>query len=201
VVAGLFAVGLVAAACGSSVNRPAVSSTTPGPALEGTSWQLTATTPLGTDLGQVTVTALFDQGVVRGEGGCNTYNGPYTVSGSKLTIGPNLATTQKACPAAPTAIETAYLGRLVKVASYSVAGDTLTLSDSGGQALLSYQAINAAQAIIGSWTVTGYYTGTAISSVVGGADLTAVFTEKDVSGNSGCNTFNGPYTVTGGDGI
>src|SRR4051794_31706582 len=71
-------------ACGSDSDTTAggsKSSTTAASsaALEGTTWQLIATTPLGVDLGTVAVTATFDSGSVAGLSGCNNYNGPYKV--------------------------------------------------------------------------------------------------------------------------
>ena len=190
-------------ACGSdsgSVGTGSNSSSTTAAALalEGPTWQLIATTPLGVDLGTVAVTATFESGTVTGTSGCNTYNGPYKVDGSKLTIGPNLATTQRACGAAETAVETAYLGKIVKVASYKIAGTNLTLSDSSGAALLTYQAApSGAAALEGAWNVTSFYTGNAISSVSADAKLTAIFTATDVSGSSGCNTYRGASVVDG----
>lgn len=168
-----------------------------GPPLEGTSWQLSAETPLGVALGAAGVTARFEDGTLTGNSGCNQYNGSYEVDGDALTIGPDIASTQMACPAPQMAVERAYLTRLPKVASYEIAGDTLTLSDEEGAALLLFQATEGAEAIQGAWEVTGYYAGTAITSVLGGATLTAEFRDGTVSGNTGCNTFNGPYQIDG----
>ena len=60
-----------------------------------------------------------------------------------------------------------------------------------------YRGGTDAAAITGAWTVTGYYTGTAVQSVLGGATLTANFGPKEIAGNGGCNTFSGPYEITG----
>ena len=90
------------------------------------------------------------------------------------------------------------MGKIVKVATYKIAGTNLTLSDSSGAALLTYQAApSGAAAIEGAWNVTSLYTGNAISSVTGDAKLTAIFTATDVSGNAGCNTYRGASVVDG----
>jgi heat shock protein HslJ len=102
-----------------------------------------------------------------------------------------------ACPDPQTAVEDEYLDRLPNVASYSIEGDTLTLSDADGGALLEYAATDMAATLIGDWTVTSYYTGDAVTSVVGNVELTTTFDDQSVSGNAGCNSFNGPYTVDG----
>jgi heat shock protein HslJ len=172
-------------------------SVNPATPLEGTSWQLTPAAPLGVNLGDVVVTARFEDGQVSGKSGCNSYTGPYKLDGSSLTIGPSLAGTRMACGPAETAVEAAYLDRLPKVASYSIDGQTLTLADSGGGTILEYAASSTADAIQGQWTVLSYYSGNAVTSVLGGADLTAEFAADRVMGNTGCNTFDGPYEVDG----
>ena len=63
-----------------------------------------------------------------GNGGCNDYTAPYTLVGQKLTIGPNIASTKKACQGPAQAIETVYLAGLTTVGSYYITGTTLTLS-------------------------------------------------------------------------
>ncbi len=60
----------------------------------------------------VDVTAVFDtRGKLSGNGGCNNYNGPYTVDGEKIKIGP-LASTKMTCEQAVMDQESAYLAAL-----------------------------------------------------------------------------------------
>ena len=177
-------------------------STTPGSTaeatpLEGTTWTLTANSPLGAPLGDITVTARFEAGALTGESGCNRYNTSFEASGSSMTVGPNIASTQRACPPPQTAVEGAYLERLPRTASYTIDGSTLTLADSSGALLLEYEATDSAQGILGAWDATSYYTGNAVTSVVGGVTLTAEFDASTISGNTGCNSFTGPYQVDG----
>jgi heat shock protein HslJ len=190
---------LALAGCGSSSSDDTASSKakpTEAP-LEGTPWILSASTNLGVPTTGVVVTAEFAAGRVTGNSGCNSYSGPAKTSGSSLTIDPGITSTQMACEAAATAVEQAYLARLPKVKIYKTAGSKLTLSDANDTALLVYEASDGASAIAGNWTATGYYTGTAIQSVVVGSTLTAGFKAGQVSGDSGCNTFGGPYEVNG----
>lgn len=190
---------LVTSACGSDSSDVTASPSTGGSStnLEGTTWVLAKKTELGAELGDVVVSATFADGNVSGTSGCNTYSGPYTLDGNKLTIGPNLASTQMACGPAETAVEKVVTTRLPKVAGYSIAGSTLTLTDSAGQPLLVFEASVGADAIQGSWDVLSYYTGNAIQSVVVGSTVTAEFKDGQISGNSGCNTYSGPYKVDG----
>lgn len=163
--------------------------------LEGRQWLLT--TALTDGAADVAVTAQFAKGSMSGNSGCNSYTTSYTVTGSSLTLGANIAGTKMACPPVPTAVERAYLARLPKVGKYAVKGSTLTLSDNSGTTLLTYDESRGASALAGSWEVTGYYTGTGVQSPAVGSKLTAAFADPQVSGDAGCNTFSGEFTVTG----
>jgi len=48
-----------------------------------------------------------------------------------------------------------------------------------------------------SWQVTGFYIGRAVASPLVGTNLTIRFSGQQISGNSGCNNFNGGYSVSG----
>ncbi len=49
--------------------------------------------------------------------------------------------------------------------------------------------------------MTSLYTGDAIQTPVAGSALTLEFADARASGNSGCNTFDGPVKLSGVDGI
>ena len=218
IVAGSLAVWALAA-CGSSSKRSTSTTTGPTTAPPGsasptgptaptgstapsgtvplvqTSWTLVNTSLPGVAAG-VTITATFDAGRVGGTSGCNSYSGPYTVSGSKLTIGPDIAGTQMACGAAQMAAERLYLGVLPKTASYRIVGTDLTLVGADGKALLDYTA--ATDGVAGTWDVTGYRTPTAVTSPIVGHPVTVSFGPGGaLTGNSGCNAFRGSYTISG----
>jgi heat shock protein HslJ len=94
--------------------------------------------------------------------------------------------------------ENAYLKALGEVKTFSVNGEQLNLNDANNKNLLVYKA--QSQDLAGtSWEVTGYNNGKqAVTSVLAGVTLTAEFgRDGALSGNSGCNSYNGPYTVTG----
>ena len=165
--------------------------------LTGTHWVLSDATNLGVPLTGVTVTAKLDAGVISGNSGCNGYRAPYTVDGSKLTISRAVAGTLMQCPPGPLAVETAYRVRLPQVASYAIRGPRLTFSGSDGGALLVYDAVDGSAALAGEWKATSYYTGQAVQSVASTSTLTAKFEHGQVSGESGCNSFGGPYELHG----
>jgi heat shock protein HslJ len=198
---------LVLAACGSKSKSTSNGATTTAaasgggaggaPALEGTPWVLgTGVTAVPT-ADKTRPTLMLKSGTASGFAGCNNFHGTYTVNGSSLSFGP-LGRTAMACGSAQDAIETAYLAQLAKVASYAISGQTLTLKDSSGAAVLSYAPSTAT--LQGAWEATSYLKadGSAITSVIVGSTLTADFgADGNVTGDTGCNFFNGAYKVDG----
>src|SRR5262245_53814240 len=83
--------------------------------LEGPTWALSAEPALGSQLDGIVVTARFKDGMLSGESGCNAYTTSYEVNGTSLTVGSEIAGTNKACPPAETTVERAYLERLPQV--------------------------------------------------------------------------------------
>ena len=188
------------AACGSDDSDDASSSSTAAPPsgvpLIGTPWVLINGAELGVPAEGVTVTAEFADGRVSGNSGCNSYSGTFDVSGNVVSFGPT-AGTRMACAPAAMAVEQAYLARLPEVNRYSIADSTLTLVNGNDVTQLVYEASDAGTAVAGSWSATGYFTGSAVQSTIAGTSLTLEFAAEEVSGNGGCNTFGGPYEVSG----
>jgi heat shock protein HslJ len=140
-------------------------------------------------------------GKVAGSAGCNRYSGTYTVSGSNITFSSPMASTMMMCEQAVMDQESAYLAALAEAKTFAVNGDQLSLSGGDGAQLAVYQA--QSQDLAGTnWEVTGYNNGNqAVVSVLQGTSLTASFgADGNISGNAGCNNYNGPYKVDG-DGI
>ena len=190
----LVTVGIVAAACSSGGSGGT------GGTIEGINWKLTSYDFGGTDTAVpagLVVDATFKAGKVAGFSGCNVYNASATVDGAKLTIG-KAATTMKACEPTATDLEAAYLGNLSNAATFTATADKLTIYNKTGKQVLAYAA-GAANPLEGEWLVTGYNNGKeAVTSPMAGTELTATFTpDGQVSGNAGCNTYNGPYKLDG----
>ncbi len=162
----------------------------PAASLAGTSWMLTQQDGKPVPAG-VTITAGFGgDGSVSGSGGCNNYNGPYTVEGGSITFGA-LASTMMACPEPQMGAETAYLGALKEVNAWTVEGTTLTLAGPGGQPGLVFTRSLAGT----TWSLAGL-NGLPLPEKV---QVTAEFgSDGTVSGSAGCNTYSGSYTVDGG---
>jgi heat shock protein HslJ len=167
--------------------------------LEATSWVLTelgGSPPVqGTE---ITVQFAAD-GNLGGSGGCNSYGATYAVDGSQLTIS-QVVSTMMACDTPIMDQETQYFTALGSTASYTISGETLTLSDSAGASLAVFAAGQPTPDLAGtSWLVMAYDRGeNATTPVISGTDLTAEFGDDgNVTGSSGCNDFFAPYTQEG----
>lgn len=171
------------------------------PPLRGTNWVLTDRVSIGTPLDGVAVNAVYAAKHVSGTSGCNGYTSSYTTNGARMTITNDGVSTLMACQGAAGKVEPKYLDALTRVGRWRITGTTLTLSTRAGRRLLVYRASVGADALRGSWEVTSLYTGDAISSPVAGSKLTLVFDGKQVSGDSGCNTYSGPFETSGTDAI
>lgn len=189
---GLCAGILILAACAPSASQSG------GGDLTGQVWALSTLMDKGLvpDSG---ISAQFtSDGKVSGSAGCNQYAGTYTVSGNTITISSPLASTMMACEPAVMEQESAYLKALGEAKTYSVIGDQLTFNNAANTTLMTYKS--QSQDLAGtSWEVIGYNNGKqAVTSALAGTTLTADFgRDGTLSGNSGCNTYNGPYTVDG----
>jgi heat shock protein HslJ len=182
---------IVLTACASSSQQG-------GGDLTGQVWGLTelAGKSLVSDSG---ISAQFtSDGKVSGSAGCNQYAGTYTVSGNTIQISSPLSSTMMACAPEIMVQESAYLKALGAAKTFSVSRDQLTLTGAEGNDLLTYQS--QSQDLVGSnWEVIAYNNGKqAVVSVLAGTSLTANFgRDGTLSGNSGCNDYSSPYTVSG----
>lgn len=96
-------------------------------------------------LAGTTITATFSEGgTVSGSAGCNNYAATYQVQYTHLTVGK--PETSNATCNSPTGImdqETIYLSNLQGADSYAINSDLLTVYDSTGKTLLTYQKAGA----------------------------------------------------------
>ena len=191
---------MVGALAIAAVGTPASAARTRTP-LRDTNWVLTDRVPIGAPLGDVAVNAVFGAARVSGSSGCNGYTRSYTTNGARMTIADDGVSTQISCGPPVDAVERAYRVRLNRVGRFRVVGETLTLSTLAGKRLLVFRASVGTRALAGGWNVTSLFTGDAVQSPAPGSALTLEFSGNRASGNSGCNTFDGSYTLSGVDGI
>ena len=125
---------------------------------------------------------------------CNQGSGAYTVSGARLTLQPG-PMTLAACPAGSQ--DTVFLRDLRQVVTFVRDGENLVLNmriDSGN---MIFSPQPAALLTGAPWRVQSVNNGRGgVASVVQGTQLSATFAEDGtVSGETGCNSFRGPYTA------
>ena len=106
--------------------------------LDGTSWKLTGWSVSAINPADFTITLAFSDGQIGGNGGVNSYGGPYETSAdNSLTIG-TITSTLMAGSDEANAAESAYFALLDQVRYAEVSGDTLTLTDANRNELLIY---------------------------------------------------------------
>jgi heat shock protein HslJ len=103
--------------------------------LEGTEWKLltySGTQPIEAS----TITAIFEDGEVRGKSGCNSYFGSYQIKGDNISIS-QVGATLMACldPEGIMDQEAAYLSMLVEAESYEFVNEQLIILTSDGASL------------------------------------------------------------------
>jgi len=110
------------------------------PALEGTSWKLSAWAESFSWPADVTITAAFDASKVTGNSGVNSYFGEYKRDDDGAFSAGPIGSTMMAGPEAAMKAEQAYVQRLEAAESYAVNGSTLVLRDAGGKDSLTFTA-------------------------------------------------------------
>ena len=154
--------------------------------------QALATTQVTMDFG--------NEGQITGTAGCNRYFASYKVSGTAITIGQAGSTEMYCGEPGVMDQESAYLILLGQVKTYTIRDDRLSLADAKGTTILSYaKTVPPGQEPLRetTWTLESFHAADAVSSVLAGTSITAVFgPDGSVSGSAGCNHYFAPYTMT-----
>jgi heat shock protein HslJ len=168
--------------------------------LTATGWVLISmgdpTNPQRIPAGTVITAEFLDDGSLSGSSGCNQYNASYTLQDAQMTLGP-VSSTQMAC-ATGMDTEQSYLQALGTVQQYSILNQVLTLTYNQGAGVLIYTSADLSLEHT-QWTLS-LLNG---QPVVAEQSITAVFTPADtadtgnISGSSGCNSYNAAYTLSG----
>jgi heat shock protein HslJ len=143
------------------------------------------------------VLGLLPEGRLTLQADCNRGSGSYTLAGAQIAIRPG-PLTLAACP--PGSQDAVFLRDLRQVATYVRDGENLVLNlqVDGGNMVFSPQP--AASLTGAPWRVQSVNNGRGgVASVIQGTSLSITFGEDGTaSGETGCNAFRGPYTVTAG---
>jgi heat shock protein HslJ len=177
----------------------------PEPKPEGTRWTLTGYVLDGTPvqvLSGTTVTLDFgDDRHITGSAGCNHYFASYELKGAAITIGPAGSTEMYCVTKGVMDQESTYLTLLGQATTISIQDDRLTVSDAKGTTILRFikTILPVPSPLVGTnWTLESFHTADAVSSVIAGTTISAVFGEDgQVTGFAGCNRYFAQYNVTG----
>ena len=173
--------------------------------LDGTRWTLTGYVKDGIPsqpLPRTRITLEFGtDGRIGGSAGCNLYFASYEVSGTGITIGQAGSTEIYCSTPGVMEQESTYLSLLSGIKTVTVHDTSLTFSDAQGTPVLSYVKTvpPLPEPLIGTnWTLESFHTADAVSSVISGTTITAVFHEDGrVTGTAGCNLYFSRYNLSG----
>lgn len=197
----LVILALMLGACGPTGNGPEEPVR-----LDGTRWVL-QTMDGEAPLDGTTIIAEFADGEIRGSSGCNSYFGSYTLEGNNIEFG-MIGMTEMACmePEGIMEQESAYLETLRSVAEVRHAGDQLEMMDDSGDVVLRFTRQQEPEAPVetGSldgtaWTLESFVEGETATSLIAGTTITLQFSDGQVTGSAGCNSYGGSYMVEDGE--
>lgn len=154
-----------------------------------------------------TLTAEFAKdGTLSGSGGCNNYNGTYTVTGNQIKIGP-LASTKMACgePEGVMEQESQYMVALQTAVTFQIEGTILELRTADGALVVDASASTATtstnlnQGILWQWLNVTNQSTDKTTTVPNPENYTITFNaDGTLEGKADCNSFSGTYSQDNG---
>jgi heat shock protein HslJ len=169
--------------------------------LEGTTWLLESyVAPEGETepvLSGTQVTALFAEGRVGGNAGCNSYVGQYETSRPNISIAVSASTMMFCSPEEVMQQEQNYLATLGNAAYYLIQEDELLLSDDAHETILRFRVQETTPLVETDWRLAWYNNGRGgYTSVLAGTEVTALFGEDgSLTGSAGCNNYSSSYEL------
>ena len=145
------------------------------------------------------LTAEFSAGKISGSTGINRFSGSYTTQpGNLISIQPGPMTLAAGSPQAM-ALQTAYVKALTDAKAYTVDDSKLTLSDSAGTALVTFDVYTPLALVGTNWTCIAYNNGRGgLQGTLATSTITAKFGEDGtLTGNGGVNTYNTTFKTSG----
>lgn len=194
-VSALVLLALLLAAC-AGATPPA---TAADPNLTGSDWQLTSINDVPA-VEQAPATLSFgDPNIIAGSTGCNIYTGNYEVGADANLRLSQTISTAFTCHPSLKAQEEAMQLVFNNTQSYSIEGDTLTITSPDNSRRATFNRIPDLVLSATSWVLDSYDNGQgAIVQVLAGTQITADFSsDGKLTGSAGCNTYNATYTVDG----
>jgi heat shock protein HslJ len=137
----------------------------------------------------------FADGQLSANGGCNTMGGTYTIDGDRITTTQTFQTAM-GCDE-PRQKQDEWLARFLTDVRFTLAGDTLTLTDVIATLTLVDKEVATPDQPLGGtrWVLDGIVSGDAVSSVPVGVTATIQIDGDRVNVEAGCNRGGGTVTV------
>lgn len=132
-------------------------------------------------------------GQVSGSAGCNSYFGSYALDGGSLLTGP-VGSTEMWCDGLMDQ-ESAFLQALQTATSLTADENSLTIHTPDGD--MQFAPAQDASLEGTDWVLSGIAQGDAVSSTPIDTDITIQFSDGQVSGSAGCNSYGGSYQIDG----
>ena len=184
------------------VSKTEVVSTPPAP-IEGTPWLLESFLSTNGELENVLpdtlITAEFENEQISGSTGCNQYFGAYVSEEDTLSVTVIGFTEMYCSPEEVMEQEGQYLTALESATSYHVSADRLEIFTGGGETALVYLVAESSSLTSAPWKLNLLDDGEGkVISTIAGTEITLEFAEDgNLTGSSGCNTYNSSYEING----
>ena len=184
------------------VSKTEVVPAPPAP-IEGTLWTLesflSSIGKLENVLPGTVITAEFEDEQISGNAGCNQYFGAYVSEEDTLSITVIGLTEMYCAPEEAMEQEGEYLTALESATSYLVVADRLEISNGNGETALVFVVADSTALTSAPWKLNLLDDGEGkVISTIAGTEITLVFAEDgNLTGSSGCNTYNSSYEING----
>lgn len=146
---------------------------------------------------QTKITLLMSESKVSGNSGCNNYMGSYVLNGNEISFS-QMGSTMMFCGEEIGEIEGVYLSNLQIVKTFTSDENNLIFYNEKNQEILNYSKSKTATLENQDWIATMVNNGKeAVIGIPEDISVTARFENGTVSGNAGCNNYNGSYELDG----
>ena len=169
--------------------------------LAGSSWLLVSYGPENAPmkvLPNTEISVEFKAGNIEGSAGCNDFFGVYEIKQESISIG-EVAQTEIGClDEKVMEQEMAFTEALIEAKSFTIEGETLTMSDENG--VLRFTAMSAPANLsleATAWQLSTFIQDETASSLLVDTQITAEFADGQINGTAGCNHYFGSYEIDG----
>lgn len=167
--------------------------------LTGTKWQLTEMVideQVILVLEGTLITAEFQEGLMSGIGGCNSYGGEYELDGTTFSIGEINETAQLCLDDTLMDQERDFINILKSATEYSLEGEMLIIRNLRNSLHFQSASSSTGSPLRGvSWRLSAFVENGQQQLPVEDTDITIQFDGSQFSGWTGCNQYSGNYNV------